>query len=32
MGAIEVQIDQNPTGVREADIANGVDRIDHAAL
>ena len=32
MGAIEVQINQNPTGVLAADIAKCFDHIDHAAL
>jgi RNA-directed DNA polymerase len=31
MGAIDVQINQKPTWVLEADIATCVDRIDHAA-
>lgn len=32
IGAISVQINQKPKGVLEADMATGVDRIDHAAL
>jgi retron-type reverse transcriptase len=31
MGAIDVQINQQPTWVLEADIATCFDRIDHAA-
>ena len=31
IGAIDVQINQQPTWVLEADIAQGVERIDHAA-
>jgi RNA-directed DNA polymerase len=32
IGALSVQLNQTPQGVLEADIAKGVDRIDHAAL
>jgi len=32
IGASDVQINQKPTWVLEADSATGVDRIDHAAL
>lgn len=32
IGAIDVQLNQQPKWVLEADMAKGVDRIDHAAL
>jgi hypothetical protein len=32
MGAIAVPINQQPTWVLDADIAQGGDRLDHAAL